>query len=78
MNASVTLKDFSSMNDYDEARKTLHREVRSHWIDIVDNYNNVTLVVEMKDKDFTSHKAKFALQFGTNIFMVGLSLTFKS
>ena len=40
--------------------------------------NNVTLVVEMKDKEFTSHKAKYALQFGTNIFMVGLSLTFKS
>ena len=40
--------------------------------------DNVTLVVEMKDKDFTSHKAKYALQFGTNIFMVGLSLTFKS
>ena len=39
---------------------------------------NVTLVVEMKDKEFTSHKAKYALQFGTNIFMVGLSLTFKS
>ena len=43
-----------------------------------DLYLNVTLVVEMKDKDFTSHKAKYALQFGTNIFMVGLSLTFKS
>ena len=41
-------------------------------------FNNVTLVVEMKDKEFTSHKAKYALQFGTNIFMVGLSLTFKS
>ena len=27
------------MNDYDEARKTSYREVRSHWIDIVDNYN---------------------------------------
>ena len=39
---------------------------------------NVTLLVEMKDKEFTSHKAKYALQFGTNIFMVGLSLTFKS
>ena len=39
---------------------------------------NVTLVVEMKDKEFTSHEAKYALQFGTNIFMVGLSLTFKS
>ena len=41
-------------------------------------HSNVTLVVEMKDKEFTSHKAKYALQFGTNIFMVGLSLTFKS
>ena len=40
--------------------------------------SNVTLVVEMKDKDFTSHKAKYVLQFGTNIFMVWLSLTFKS
>ena len=40
--------------------------------------SNVTLVVEMKDKEFTSHKAKYALQFGTNIFMVGLSLSFKS
>ena len=39
---------------------------------------NVTLLVEMKDKEFTSHKAKYALQFGTNISMVGLSLTFKS
>ena len=35
----VTRKDFSSMNDYDEARKTSYREVRSHWIDIVENYN---------------------------------------
>ena len=41
-------------------------------------YINVTLVVEMKDKEFTSHKANYALQFGTNIFMVGLSLAFKS
>ena len=39
---------------------------------------NVTLVVEMKDKEFTSHKAKYALQFGTNNNMIGLSLTFKS
>ena len=39
---------------------------------------NVTLVVEMKDKEFTSHKAKDALQFGTNNNMIGLSLTFKS
>ena len=43
----------------------------------VDTSLNVTLVVEMKDKEFTSHKAKYALQFGTNIFMVGLSLSFK-
>ena len=39
---------------------------------------NVTLLVEMKDKEFTSHKAKYALQFGTNNNMIGLSLTFKS
>ena len=31
---------------------------------------NVTLVVEMKDKEFTSHKAKYALQFGTNDNMI--------
>ena len=41
-------------------------------------YINVTLVVEMKDKEFTSHKAKYSLQFGTNNNMIGLSLTFKS
>ena len=40
--------------------------------------NTVTLVVEMKDKEFTSHKAKYVLQFGTNNNMIGLSLTFKS
>ena len=40
--------------------------------------SNVTLLVEMKDKEFTSHKAKYALQFGTNNNMIGLSLTFKS
>ena len=34
-------KDFSSMSDYDEARKRSYREVRSHWIDIVENYNQV-------------------------------------
>ena len=39
---------------------------------------NVTLLVEMKDKEFTSHKANYALQFGTNNNMIGLSLTFKS
>ena len=43
-----------------------------------DGSTNVTLVVEMKDKDFTSHKAKYALQFGTNNNMIGLSLSFKS
>ena len=32
----------------------------------------------MKDKEFTSHKAKYALQFGTNNNMIGLSQTFKS
>ena len=47
-------------------------------IEVSSKIINVTLVVEMKDKEFTSHKAKYALQFGTNIFMVGLSLTFKS
>ena len=41
-------------------------------------YPNVTLLVEMKDKEFISHKAKYALQFGTNNNMIGLSLTFKS
>ena len=35
----MTWKDFSIMNDYEEARKTSYREVRSHWIGIVDNYN---------------------------------------
>ena len=39
---------------------------------------NVTLVVVMKDKEFTSHKTKYALQFGTNNNMIGLSQTFKS
>ena len=39
---------------------------------------NVTLVVEMKDKEFNSHRAKYALQFETNIFMGGLSMSFKS
>ena len=39
---------------------------------------NVTLLVEMRDKEFTSHKAKYAFQFGTNNNMIGLSLTFKS
>ena len=39
---------------------------------------NVTLLVEMKDKEFTSHKANYALQFGTNNNTIGLSLTFKS
>ena len=39
---------------------------------------NVTLIVEMKDKEFTSHKAKYALQFGTNNNIIELSLTFKS
>ena len=35
----MTWKDFSSIKDYDEARKKSYREVRSHWIDIVENYN---------------------------------------
>ena len=50
----------------------------NHFDLLVIKYANMTLLVEMKDKEFTSHKAKYALQFGTNIFMVGLSLTFKS
>ena len=33
------LEGYFSMNDYDEARKAAYSEVRSHWIDIVDNYN---------------------------------------
>ena len=39
---------------------------------------SVTLLVEIQDKDITSHKAKSPLQFGTNIYMIGLSLTSKS
>ena len=46
----VTWKAFSSMNDYDEARKTSYHEVRSHWIDIVDNYNQVTFYGKMYGK----------------------------
>ena len=38
------------MNDYDEARKTSYREVRSHWIDIVDNCNQVTFYGKMYGK----------------------------
>ncbi len=38
-------KDFSSMNDYDEARKTSYREVRYHWIDIVENYNQQSVTL---------------------------------
>ena len=38
----------------------------------------MTVLVEMKDKEFTSHKAKYALQFGTNDNMIGLSKSFKS
>ena len=37
-------------------------------------YNSVTLVVEFQG--FTSHKPINLLQFGTNIFMIGFSLTF--
>jgi hypothetical protein len=42
------------------------------WYVFVQTYiiHNVTLVVEMKDKEFTSHKAKHALQFDTNIFLI--------
>jgi hypothetical protein len=39
---------------------------------------NVTLLAEIQDKEFTSHKAKAVLQFGTNNYMIGHSLTFKS
>jgi hypothetical protein len=37
----------------------------------------VTLLIEIKDKGCTSHKAKSPLQFGTTIYLIGLSLTFK-
>ena len=53
-------------------RKQLDMYVEGCWM------SNVTLLVEMKDKEFTSHKAKYTLQFGTNNNMMGLSLTFKS
>jgi hypothetical protein len=57
-----------------EMHFSLHRcHHRLMWMMIT-----VTLVVEMKDKEFTSHKTKYALQFGTNNNMIGLSLTFKS
>jgi len=39
---------------------------------------NVTLLVEMRDEEFTSREAGYSLQFGTNDNMIGLSLTFKS
>ena len=39
---------------------------------------SMTLLAEFQDKDFTNNEAKFLLQFGTNIYIVGLSLTFKS
>jgi hypothetical protein len=38
----------------------------------------VTLLVEIQDKECTSYKAKSPLQFGTTIYLIGLSLTFKS
>ena len=38
---------------------------------------SVTLVVEIQDQGFPSHKTLPLLQFGTNIYLVGLSLTFK-
>ena len=57
-----------------------YREIGAQGFQIYGDcmYTNVTLVVEMKDKEFTSHKAKYSLQFGTNNNMIGLSLTFKS
>ena len=39
--------------------------------------SSVTLLVEIQDKGFIS-QVKFPLQFGTNIYMIGLSPTFKS
>jgi hypothetical protein len=37
---------------------------------------SVTLVVEFQDQGFTSHKSIPLFQFGTNIYMIRLSLTF--
>ena len=39
-------------------------------------YNSVILIVEFQDQGFTSDKPITLLHFGTNIFMIGLSLTF--
>ena len=39
---------------------------------------SVTLVVEIQDQGFPSHKTLPLLQFGTNIYLIGLSLTFKT
>ena len=68
----IVFFELSKQNIMSQDRKPIPKIVQ------VKGRVNVTLVVEMKDKEFTSYKAKYALQFGTNIFMVGLSLSFKS
>ena len=40
--------------------------------------NSVTLLLEMQQKEFTSDKPIYPLQFGTIIHIMGLSLTFKT
>ena len=42
------------------------------------NYVNVTLLLEKQQKEFTSNKPIYPLQFGTIIHIIGLSLTFKT
>ena len=59
-------KDFSSMNDYDEARKTSYREVRSHWIDIVENYNQAVTLLYESPKDSLG-KCFVLLSIGTHL-----------
>ena len=39
---------------------------------------SVTLLLEMQQKEFTSDKPIYPLQFGTIIHIMGLSLTFKT
>ena len=41
-------------------------------------YINVTLLLEKQQKEFTSNKPIYPLQFGTIIHIMGLSLTFKT
>ena len=38
--------------------------------------SSVTLLVEIPDQEFISDKPKFPVQFGTIIYMIGLSLIF--